>query len=431
MPDASDAENQYLNVLMALRAAIVVVDSGGNVRFANPAAVGLFAIERPDILGEPFGLPLTGDGRTADIELRTAAGPVAVEMQTESCTWAGDEATVVLLTDVTHRVHSEDRLKALKERLELATAGGGDMLFDWDLRTGHFHLSHAEALLGPAVDQPIAEVDPALWLDRVHADDRDGLEHALADHLYGTEPQLDHDHRLRHSSGVYRWMRVRARAGFEDGDAVRLSGVLTNIDEQRSREDQLLHDSLHDALTGLANRVLFIDRLDHAIQRSVWEPRRRYGVLLIDLDGFKAVNDNYGHAAGDALLVDLAERMVAAVRPGDTVARLGGDEFGVLADSFTDQPAFDALAARLRTALSQPVTLGDREVAVSASIGGVVSGRRPDDPTALLEQADAAMYQAKASGGDRTMIIACEDGQSSNMVSMRVTSWVVTCVGFP
>ena len=144
---------------------------------------------------------------------------------------------------------------------------------------------------------------------------------------------------------------------FEDGDAVRLSGVLTDIGEQRAREDQLLHDSLHDALTGLANRVLLIDRLDHAVQRSVWEPRRRYGVLLIDLDGFKAVNDNYGHAAGDALLVDLAERMVAAVRPGDTVARLGGDEFGVLADSFIgSRTAFDALAARLRTAFA---TAGD------------------------------------------------------------------------
>jgi diguanylate cyclase (GGDEF)-like protein len=161
-------------------------------------------------------------------------------------------------------------------------------------------------------------------------------------------------------------------------------------------EHQLRHQSLHDTLTGLPNRALVLDRLQVAFHRAA-RPRTPVSVLFLDLDGFKSVNDTLGHAAGDDLLVGVAERLRAAVRPGDTVGRLAGDEFVVLCDP--GSPAdVTSLAERLAEVLREPYVLGQGAVQVTASIG--VGIAEPDtDPERLLQQADAAMYRAKRQGG--------------------------------
>jgi len=175
-----------------------------------------------------------------------------------------------------------------------------------------------------------------------------------------------------------------------------LANTLTTALARLRGEEQIRHDAVHDPLTGLANRTLLSDRLEHALARSEREGRDT-GVIFIDLDSFKEVNDAHGHATGDAVLAELGRRLPAAVRPSDTVARLGGDEFVVVCEE-TDEASALALGRRLQEAIRPPVTIGDLELTLSASIG-VALGR--DDAEALLANADTAVYRAKAAGPGR------------------------------
>ncbi len=161
-------------------------------------------------------------------------------------------------------------------------------------------------------------------------------------------------------------------------------------------EERMRHEALHDPLTGLANRTLLRDRLEHALARSAREGTET-GVLFVDLDEFKRVNDRFGHGAGDAVLAELGQRLRAAVRPADTVARLGGDEFVVVCEA-VDEPTALALGRRLDAAIRRPLGVGGTEQKLTASIG-IALGR--DDADSLLAVADAAVYQAKAAGRGR------------------------------
>lgn len=166
---------------------------------------------------------------------------------------------------------------------------------------------------------------------------------------------------------------------------------------QRDRDaERMRHDALHDPLTGLANRILLRDRLRHAMDQAERE-RGDTGVLFVDLDNFKQVNDLYGHRAGDELLAILGDRLRTAVRPADTVARLGGDEFVVVCER-ADEAGTRALADRLEDVIGEPVGIAGVEHRVSASIG-IALGR--EDADTLLRDADAAVYRAKAAGGGR------------------------------
>jgi len=174
---------------------------------------------------------------------------------------------------------------------------------------------------------------------------------------------------------------------------------VNDVTDRLALEDQLRHQAFHDPLTDLANRALFADRVTHALSR-----RGRFSkvtLLLLDLDGFKTVNDSLGHSAGDQVLVAVAERLRACLRPADTAARLGGDEFAVLVDDATSVTEAKALADRVIATLEVPFVLGDKQVFVHASIGIAMAAGGTADAEELLRNADAAMYAAKASGRAR------------------------------
>jgi diguanylate cyclase (GGDEF)-like protein len=158
-------------------------------------------------------------------------------------------------------------------------------------------------------------------------------------------------------------------------------------------EEQMRHDAVHDPLTGLANRTLFRDHLEQALARSERQGGTS-GLLFVDLDNFKQINDAYGHATGDAVLVELGNRLRTAVRPADTVARLGGDEFVVLCEDVDEESAV-ALGRRLQEAIRLPLTAGGVAHGLSASIGIALGD---GDPDVLLGEADTAVYRAKARG---------------------------------
>jgi diguanylate cyclase (GGDEF)-like protein/PAS domain S-box-containing protein len=181
-----------------------------------------------------------------------------------------------------------------------------------------------------------------------------------------------------------------------------IANVLATAMGRLRSDEQMRHEALHDPLTGLANRALCRERLIHALARS-YRDQGAACVLFIDLDDFKGVNDLYGHAAGDSLLISLARRLVATVRPADTVARLGGDEFVVVCEDIDESTAI-ALGHRLTEAINEPLDIEGIDHRLSASIGLALGAAGRRDPDALLADADAAAYRAKAEGRGRVEV---------------------------
>ncbi len=186
-------------------------------------------------------------------------------------------------------------------------------------------------------------------------------------------------------------------------DKARAGYVYTfrDISDQMQAEGKLQHDAMHDVLTGLPNRALFMDRLNQAFTRRVRKPDQSCGVLFLDLDKFKEINDVLGHAAGDVVLVSTAERLLSALRPQDSPARLGGDEFAVLVDGVTNASDLERVAKRVLAAMSKPFDVLGHEVNVGASIGAALAGAEHTSSDMLIRDADFAMYRAKQSGGGR------------------------------
>ena len=195
------------------------------------------------------------------------------------------------------------------------------------------------------------------------------------------------------------WVTVTGRP-LKDNHGQLKGGVMVcrDITERRSFEEQLLHDAFHDALTGLPNRALFMDRLSHAIALSHCRKNSLCAILFIDLDRFKMVNDSLGHAAGDQLLIAVANRLLASLRSGDTIARLGGDEFAILLEDIENVTFAISIAERVYQELSFPFLLNDQEIFVSASIGIAADDTKNNSAEDFLRDADIAMYQAKRLG---------------------------------
>jgi diguanylate cyclase (GGDEF)-like protein/PAS domain S-box-containing protein len=246
--------------------------------------------------------------------------------------------------------------------------------------------------------------DPEEWIGRgafelIHPDDAGGIVAAFARvvPLSGTHPVIEF--RVRHADGSWRNVEATANNLLDDPSVGGIVETLRDVTERKRAEEQLHRQAFADALTGLPNRALFMDRLSHALARA-HQRRDAVAVLYLDLDNFKVINDSLGHEAGDELLVAVADRLRRAVRPGDTVARLGGDEFTVLLEDIADEHAAARAAQRILDILADPILLHgrDRDLFVSTSIGIALSDGGPEMAADLVRDADIAMYAAKRQG---------------------------------
>jgi diguanylate cyclase (GGDEF)-like protein/PAS domain S-box-containing protein len=311
------------------------------------------------------------------------------------------------------RATAEEALLESEERYALAVRGANDGLWDWNFENDRvFYSPRWKSMLGFSVDD--VGDSPREWLDRIHPDDRPPFRRHLDAHLTGSTEQLEFEQRMRNFDGEYIWVLARGVAvRDENGKPYRMAGSQTDITARKRAEHQLQHDALHDSLTGLANRVLFLDRLACALADLQRQASPHFAVLFFDLDRFKNVNDSLGHSMGDKLLVGIARRLEHFLRPGDTVARLGGDEFAVLIHRVEDASGAIHVADRIQDVLSMNFSIDGHDVMVTASIGIAHSSTGYSSPEEILRDSDIAMYRAKAEGKARYEIFDREMHQSA------------------
>jgi diguanylate cyclase (GGDEF)-like protein/PAS domain S-box-containing protein len=391
--------------------AAVLCDPDRKVTAWNEAAERLLAIPAAEAIGRELSMLIfpdtDADRAHARAELRElldsgesrqlVRGTPTRSGAERSCEW-----TIVPLRDRTgvpvgHAAVVQE-VDPLRDRYAAAWEGAGDGMWDWDLSTDRFWVSDSwRAIVGAAAgDESTAE-----WFERVHPGDRDAVDRAVRDHVDGRSPRFESEHRLRHADGSWHWVLVRGQATRDGaGKAVRFSGSMMDVTEPKAPASLVLHDPL----TRLPNRAHFLD----LVKRSLGHARRsegyRLAVLLVDIDRFKSLNERLGHAGGDEVLVELADRLQTCLRDGDALARPASDEFAVLLDDVNDAAETQAVAKRIHETVARAFHAAEQDVIATVSVGIALSNSAHATAEDLLLEADVALRRAKVQGGARTLL---------------------------
>ncbi len=396
--------------------AIFMLDPDGRVATWNAGAERIKGYTAEEIIGSSYATFFSPDarreGRPDDI-LRRAVDhgvvrDVGIRVRKDGSEFYA-EATITALRDgrgllqgfakvtrdVTDKVAQERALVAAQQRFarSFEKAPIGMALCDFQGR-----ITEANEALGELLGRSREELGGLSLSDLDHPADA-GPAERVRRRLLEAKGDVSFETRLLHATGRTVWAQVAAAMLHEDdGSVEQLLVQVLDISEQRRVKDLLAHQAVHDPLTGLPNRLLMLDRIEHAFGRCKRQPDCIAALLFIDLDRFKPINDTLGHDAGDQVLLTVARRLATCVRPGDTVARLGGDEFTILCEGLDDSTVAEMIAARAREAIEQPMVVAGRRLYVGASVGIALCCNPPDSPASLLADADAAMYEAKARG---------------------------------
>ena len=298
-------------------------------------------------------------------------------------------------------------LQTSEEQFLLATEGAEVGLWDWNLSSNTLYLS-------PVLKKQIGYQDYEIqdsyeeWETRLHPEDLPRMRSMISDYLSGRTTHLEIEYRLQHKDRSYRWFLARgALRRNESGHAIRLLGVQVDISKRRQAEEQLGRLAHYDSLTGLPNRVLFADRLSQAMIESD-RHQRLVGVAFLDLDRFKNVNDTLGHDVGDQLLTAVSQRLIGAVRKGDTIARLSGDEFTLILADMAHVDDAGRVAQKILDAFALPFNVMGRDLYITASLGITLYPFDVEDVSGLLRNADIAMYRAKEQGRNTYQFYAAD-----------------------
>jgi diguanylate cyclase (GGDEF)-like protein/PAS domain S-box-containing protein len=322
--------------------------------------------------------------------------------------WVIDEAAFAydmrsgFLLDITGHVEAVEELRVSEERFRTLLLNIPGAMYrcaaksNWDME---FISDNIEPMSGyPASDFIASRV--RTFASIIHPEDRQAVEQGVDEALGRREPFIL-EYRIMRADGGVAWVYEKGQGVFgTGGEVLWLDGAIFDITERKLLQEQLARQAFYDSLTGLANRALFDDRMRHALAHA---DRRghRLAVLLLDLDGFKIINDSLGHQAGDQVLVMVAQRIMTSCRLSDTVARLGGDEFAVLLEEDVDESAAEGVARRMLEILREPFHVKGRKLSVGGSIGVALHEGAAASSDDLLRDADAAMYCAKSRGRNR------------------------------
>ncbi len=310
-------------------------------------------------------------------------------------TLGGRPVWLTVVNDVSVRVRAEAALRESEEQFR-QLAGNIPQVF-WITDTSHRQTLYVSPAAETMLGRPLQDIlsDPRALVRAVHREDR---ARVYAARKTAVESGYDETYRIIRSDGSIRWVHDRAfpvRDG--DGRIYRIAGIAEDVTDRKHAEERLEHLAHYDVMTNLPNRVLFYDRLKQALvqaKRNRWTT----GIMFIDVDRFKNVNDTLGHAVGDNLLQQIAERLSRSIRSGDTVGRLGGDEFAIVLSTLASAQDVNIVAQKIMTSFNEPFKLEGTEVYVTASIGITLYPDDSSDQDVLIKNADAAMYRAKKLG---------------------------------
>jgi diguanylate cyclase (GGDEF)-like protein/PAS domain S-box-containing protein len=404
----ADALRRLEQAVDTMQLGVTVTDVAGRIVYVNRAEAEMHGYAIEELLGRdarrlspredwrpllPRDLVSIRRWKRERVRHRKDGTIFPVQLMSDLVTDSSNRPVGLVTTceDISERRRAEEALRVSEERYALAVRGTNDGLWDWDLASGRVYYSPRWKAMVGGDDEAFGD-SPEEWLSRLHPEDAGRVRAKIEAHLEGKTPRFEDEHRLRHRDGGWRWFLSRGFAvRGSGGKAYRMAGAQTETTDRRS----------YDALTGLANRALFLERAAEALGRATRRGRSAFAVLFIDLDHFKAVNDIHGHAAGDQMLIEVSRRLEMCVRPGDTVARIGGDEFAVLVARLEAPEDATGVAERIQREMTAPVAIGQDAVRPGASIGIALSHSGYADAAEILRDADAAMYRAKADGRGR------------------------------
>ena len=289
-----------------------------------------------------------------------------------------------------------------------AIEGAGASVWEWSSRRDEISVSHdLEEQLGLNNGELNRRVVD--WIEYIHPVDRERFRLMLQSQKENEEGNCNIEFRLRRTDSSYRWFRLEAAVlpSFENR-AIKTTGLLRDITDAKRAQERLLHDAVHDSLTGLPNRELFLDRLEVATGRVGLEGATHPTVIFVDIDRFKNVNNSFGLVVGDSMLLTVARRLGRHLGAQDTLARVGGDQFAILYSSALEPKTIAMMAERLRRALRSPMKIAGKDIILTGSIGIAVYDGKQASHQDVLREAEVAMYRAKKSGADRIEIFRPE-----------------------
>ena len=282
----------------------------------------------------------------------------------------------------------------------LAVDGAGAAVWLWNARRDEISVgSTVEEILGLKQGELSSSTDD--FVRHIHPTDRERFKLMLWAVQERSGGKLQSDFRLRHSDNSYRWFELEAASiSSNDPRALRCVGLLRDVTESKRAHERLVHDAVHDNLTNLPNRSLFLDRLANTLLRAGKETNVRPAVMVIDLDKFKSVNSSFGLLVGDSLLLTVARRLQRHLQPEDTLARIGGDQFAMIVNGEEDAEGLAELAEQLLRSLRSPIKIAGQGIVLTGSMGIAIYNENTENEADLLKNAESAMYRAKRSGSD-------------------------------
>lgn len=287
------------------------------------------------------------------------------------------------------------------ERRAFALAGSGDIVFDWDVGADYIYTS-PELENALTMKRGVLEGPASAWLNIIHPFDRDRYRTVLDSIIDQRRGRINFDFRLRSELGTFHWLNLKARPVVgSDGEVIRVVGTLTDVTDIKTNEERLLYDTIHDNLTGLPNRQLFLDRLGTTCRYAERIDALKPSVLLININKFKEINEQVGLSVGDSILLTVARRLGRILKPEDTLTRIGGDQFAILLLSEFQVDRIISFAEVALQAVTTPLTHGEKEIVLSASIGIALYAPLPQDRVSeSLRNAEIALSYAKRKSGD-------------------------------